>query len=254
MAVPGPRTREPAESHPVMADPDLAARLKSAASADRIEREIAELVTKVGGRSRSLAKAFERVMSVLTTWNYVDEWTLTPSGQQLSRLFHECDLLLLEALRRGLLDGLNGPSLACLVSVFTYEHRSSELPPAPWFPSDDVKKRWRSIERLADELTGSEMAAGLNPTRRPDPTFAAIAYAWAAGEGFAEVVAEEELSGGDFVRNMKQLVDLLRQIAEIADKPGTRRAASQAVDALFRGVVAASSAVDVEAIVPAGSA
>ena len=254
VAVTGPRTREPAESHPVMDDPDLAARLKSAASADRIEREIAELVTKVGGRSRSLAKAFERVMSVLTTWNYVDEWTLTPSGQQLSRLFHECDLLLLEALRRGLLDGLNGPSLACLVSVFTYEHRSSELPPAPWFPSDDVKKRWRSIERLADELTGSEMAAGLNPTRRPDPTFAAIAYAWAAGEGFAEVVAEEELSGGDFVRNMKQLVDLLRQIAEIADKPATRRAASQAIDALFRGVVAASSAVDVEAIVPAGSA
>ena len=45
--------------------------------------------------------------------------------------------------------------------------------------------------------------------RPPDPTFVAVAYAWAAGEGFAEVVEEEELSGGDFVRNVKQLIDLL---------------------------------------------
>jgi ATP-dependent RNA helicase HelY len=235
------------DRHPVLNDPELPARLKAASSAERLQREIDELVTKVGGRSRSLAKAFDRVMEVLTEWDYVKDWELTTSGKQLSRLFHECDLLILEAMRRGLLDGLDGPSLACMLSVFTYEHRSSEPPPAPWFPSADVKKRWRSIERLADELIGSEMRAGLNPTRRPDPTFAAIAYAWAAGEGFAEVVEAEELSGGDFVRNVKQLVDLLRQIAEIADKPATRRAAAQARDGLFRGVVAASSAVEVDA-------
>jgi ATP-dependent RNA helicase HelY len=240
------KVQDATQAHPVLNDPDLPARLKAASSADRLEREIDELVTRVGGRSRSLAKAFDRVMDVLTEWNYVQDWMLSPAGKQLSRLFHECDLLILEAMRRGLFDGLDGPSLACLMSVFTYEHRSSEPPPAPWFPTADVKKRWRSIERLADELIGSELRAGLNPTRRPDPTFAAIAYAWAAGEGFAEVVEAEELSGGDFVRNVKQLVDLLRQIAEIADHPATRRAAAQARDGLFRGVVAASSAVEVD--------
>ena len=247
VATTGPtKALDATQAHPVLNDPDLPARLKAASSADRLEREIDELVAKVGGRSRSLAKAFDRVMDVLTEWNYVQEWTLSPAGKQLSRLFHECDLLILEAMRRGLFDGLDGPSLACMMSVFTYEHRSSEPPPAPWFPSADVKKRWRSIERLADELIGSELRAGLNPTRRPDPTFAAIAYAWAAGEGFAEVVETEELSGGDFVRNVKQLVDLLRQIAEIADHPATRRSAAQARDGLFRGVVAASSAVEVD--------
>ena len=39
------------------------------------------------------------------------------------------------ALRQGLLDDLDPPTLAALVSVFTYEHRSPEPPPAPWFPS-----------------------------------------------------------------------------------------------------------------------
>jgi ATP-dependent RNA helicase HelY len=63
-----------------------------------------------------------------------------------------------------------------------------------------------------------------------------------AGEGFAEVVSEEELTGGDFVRTMKQLIDLLRQLSTIAPSPSTRRAASKAADAAFRGVVADSAA------------
>ena len=102
------------------------------------------------------------------------------------------------------------------MSVFTYEHRSSEPPPAPWFPSAKVRKRWLAIEALAKELNEVEEEAGLTLTRLPDPTFLAVAYAWAAGEGFAEVVEDEELSGGDFVRNIKQLIDLLRQLAEVA--------------------------------------
>jgi len=40
-----------------------------------------------------------------------------------------------ESLHAGLLDGLSPNDLAGLVSVFVYEHRSSEPPPAPWFPS-----------------------------------------------------------------------------------------------------------------------
>jgi ATP-dependent RNA helicase HelY len=62
-----------------------------------------------------------------------------------------------------------------------------------------------------------------------------------AGEGFAEVVGDEELTGGDFVRTMKQLIDLLRQLAIVSPVPATRAAAGVAADAAFRGVVADSS-------------
>jgi hypothetical protein len=44
---------------------------------------------------------------------------------------------------------------------------------------------------------------------------------------------------------MKQLLDLLRQMAIVAPQRSTGRAAEQAAERLFRGVVAASSAVDV---------
>ena len=52
------------------------------------------------------------------------------------------------------------------------------------------------------------------------------------------------LSAGDFVRNVKQLIDLLRQFGQVLPDPAAAAAARQAADALFRGVVAASSVVN----------
>ena len=70
-----------------------------------------------------------------------------------------------------------------------------------------------------------------------------MAYGWAAGEALGEVIADDEMSGGDFVRNVKQIIDLLRQIRTVALEPATAAAAGAAADRLFRGVVAASSTV-----------
>ena len=232
--------------HPVEDDPDLKHRLKAAAQADRIGREVEEIRSRVKGRSQSIARDFDRVLGILEAWGYVDRWKLTEAGEMLARTFHECDLLIVEAVRQGLLDDLDPPTLAGLASVFVYEHRSPDAPPLAWFPNGAVRKRWLQIAALSAELQEIEEEDGLIVHRAPDPTFLAIAYAWAAGEGFAEVVEAEELTGGDFVRTMKQLIDLLRQIAINAPVAATRRAADQAGESLFRGVVAASSAVEVE--------
>jgi ATP-dependent RNA helicase HelY len=245
---PGRRRRaiEQALDHPVEQDPDLPGRMKSAVQAERVAREVDELRQRVTGRSSTIARDFDRVLRILQSWGYVDGWSLTDAGDILARTFHESDLLIVECLRRGLFDGLEPAHLAGLVSVFVYEHRSAEPPPMPWFPSGPVRKRWREIAAISDELQGVEEEAGLTVHRAPDPTFIAVAFAWAAGEGFAEVVEAEELSGGDFVRTTKQLIDVLRQLALVSPLRETRRAAEAASQALFRGVVAASSAVDVE--------
>ncbi|MFM2077947.1 MAG: hypothetical protein RJA49_1837 [Actinomycetota bacterium] len=239
-------------THPVEDDPELDDRLKAANQAERVAREVEELRQRVRGRSQSIARDFDRVLQILQDWGYVDGWSLTPAGEVLARTFHECDLLVVECVRRGLFDGLDPASFAGLVSVFVYEHRSPDAPPAPWYPSDVVRRRWQSIARISYELQDVEEGAGLAVHRPPDPTFVAVAFAWAAGEGFADVVAEEELSGGDFVRTMKQLIDLVRQLALVAPSKETRRVAEQAAEALFRGVVAASSALEVDGDDPQG--
>ena len=240
-------------THPVEDDPELDDRLKAAVQAERVNREVEELRQRVRGRSQSIARDFDKVLDVLGHWGYVEGWTLTPAGEILARTFHECDLLVVECVRRGLFDGLDPSGFAALASVFVYEHRSPEAPPAPWYPSPLARRRWQAIAQLSYELQEMEEQHGLSVHRPPDPTFIAVAFAWAAGEGFAEVVSAEELSGGDFVRTMKQLIDLVRQLALVAPLRDTRRVAEQAADALFRGVVEASSAVEIdEAPVPDG--
>ncbi len=48
------------------------------------------------------------------------------------------------------------------------------------------------------------------------------------------------------MRNIRQLIDLLRQIGDAATRPETQREARRAADLLFRGVVAASAAVEID--------
>ncbi|MFN2607879.1 MAG: DEAD/DEAH box helicase [Acidimicrobiales bacterium] len=235
-----------AEAHPVATCPDARAHLRAAERVERLEKDRRRLERRISGRTESLARQFDRVLRVLGAWGYVEGWSVTDAGEQLSRIWHESDLLVAEALRTGLLDGLDPTSLAALASGFTYETRSPGPRPEPWFPSTRVRRRWTELSRLAGELNAAEDDAGLPLTRPPDPGFFAAAYGWAAGEDLGDVIAEEELSGGDFVRNVKQLIDLLRQLGEVAADPATARSARDAADRLFRGVVAASSVVGAE--------
>ena len=65
------------------------------------------------------------------------------------------------------------------------------------------------------------------------------------GDDLSTVLEDGELTGGDFVRTVKQCIDLLRQIGDVAPDPATAATARAAADACSRGVVAASSAVNV---------
>ena len=240
----GRRNTVDADLHPVARDPDLKQRMQAAGQAARVAREVAEIEGRVHGKTQTLARDFDRILGVLEAYGYADvaDWDLTPDGEMLARIFHECDLFVAEVVRAGLLDGLGAADLAALVSTLVYEHRSSEPPPRPWFSNDEIRGRWQRIAAISEDLAAHERSAGVNEHRGPDPTFAAIAYAWVAGEGFADVVDADELTGGDFVRTTRQLVDLLRQLAIVAPSRATRRAAGQAAEAAFRGVVSDSAA------------
>ena len=234
----------PLADHPVHDCPDRDRHLRALGQLDRARRELSDMRREVRSRTESLARRFDRVLRLLEAWGYLDGWALTPRGEVLARTYHESDLMVAEAMASGLLDGLDHAALAGLVSCFTYEQRGPGPAPPPWFPSRLVRGRWGELERLADELRTDEEAAGLPATRPPDPGFLALAHAWAAGEPLGEVLGDEDVSGGDFVRNVKTLIDLVRQIGEVAPNPDTGRAARQAADALHRGVVSASSTLD----------
>ncbi len=229
-----------AAAHPVAGCPDARRHLRAVDRADRLAHEVERLTRRVKGRSDSLARQFDRVLRVLERRGYVNGWALTPAGDLLAGLYHESDLLIADAIDRRILDGLDAIDLAGLVSCFTYETRGS-ADVAVRHPGGRLAERIRRLEHLCADLNSAEEGAGLPCTRVPDPGFVALARAWAGGEGLATIVGEGEVTGGDFVRNIKQLIDLLRQIGDLAPDPATARSARQSAERLFRDVVAASS-------------
>lgn len=232
--------------HPVASCPEAPAHLRAYRRYVRAEREAEEAARQVRASSDSLARRFDQVLSLLELWGYLDGWQLTARGERLVQIFHECDLLVAEALEEGLFDGLDTVEVAALASTFVYEHRSPGPAPEPWFPPGPLRSRWQRLDRLAGDLNADEARLGLVLTRRPDAGFIGAAHAWAAGGDLNEVLEDEELTPGDFVRVAKVLLDLLGQISRAAQDPSTAAAADGAAEAVFRGVVSASSAVQVD--------
>ncbi len=97
-------------------------------------------------------------------------------------------------------------------------------------------------------LTAIEHSHRLTEAREPDPGFSWAAYRWASGHRLESVLRDSDLTAGDFVRNCKQLIDLLGQIATITDDSALREASSAARKSIFRGVVATASESVAEAI------
>jgi ATP-dependent RNA helicase HelY len=233
----------PARSHPVARCPELDRHLAAAADRDRLRRQVDDLDHRIATRGTSLRARFERVLGLLERHGFVEGWALTERGEVLARIFHESDLLVATVVCDGLLDDLDPADLAGVVSAFTYEHRSKEPPPEVRFPSRALAERMREIEGRARSLQRDEESARLPRTRPPDPTFLPLARAWAAGERLGVLLGPEDLSGGDFVRNVRQLIDLLGQVAQVAPSAATARAARRAAEQLHRDLVAVSTDV-----------
>ncbi len=234
------------DAHPLHGAPGADLALRAAWQGERVARDVARLERQVASRNESLARQLDRVLSVLERWGYVDDWTLTDAGRLLTRLNTEGDLVLAEALREGHLDAIDEPALASLVSCFTFQRRGPEsndpAPPRRW-PDTQVVRRSRILDGIWRDLHVAEREARLPETRRPDPGFTTAIHEWVVGNELAEVLVDEEMTGGDFVRNVKQTIDLLRQIADVAPDRQTAATAHAAADACLRGVVAASSTV-----------
>lgn len=209
-------------------------------------------------------------LAVLDELGYVNGWQLEGRGRRLAQIYHEADLLVTEALAGDLLTGAEPSVLAGVLSSLVFEPRHARRPAvhAPRGrrrdgsgrqrrspqPSDRVgeKRRTELMARLAALREQAERVRALEEvhrvprTREPDPGLARAVTAWTRGASFASVleIAERdvgEVAPGDFVRTIKQLADLMGQVAVVAPDPSTGAAAGAALDAVLRGVVAAGT-------------
>jgi ATP-dependent RNA helicase HelY len=226
--------------HPCHACPDREQHARQAERYLRLEREAEALERKVGGRTHVIARTFDRVCAVLDQLGYTEGDTVTEEGRRLAGLYTELDLLVAECLRRGLWDGLAPAELAACVSALTFESRRPDDASPPRLPHGRSREVLADMIRVWGELDGVEKEHRLSFLREPDLGFAWTAHVWARGRSLEQVLSGD-LTPGDFVRAVKQLIDLLDQIAAAARAAPVADTARRAIAALRRGVVAYSS-------------
>jgi ATP-dependent RNA helicase HelY len=241
------RLRTAIRAHPVHGCPDREDHVRWAERAEKLRRETTGLERRVETRTNSIARTFDRVCRLLEEQGYLTPGkeesedpasALTDAGRLLSRLYAEADLLVAECLRSGTWDGLSAPGLAAVASTLVYQSRQDErfAPRLPGGP--EVGKALTETVHIWSRLSGAEQEHRLDFLPEPDAGFAWAAHQWAAGAPLDRVLGDT-MAAGDFVRWTRQLIDLLDQIAKVAEGP-MRRTARKAVDGLRRGVVAYS--------------
>jgi ATP-dependent RNA helicase HelY len=205
----------------------------------RLKRDTDALQRRVENRTNSIARVFDRVCDLLQHLKYLDNETVTDDGRRLAHIYGELDLFAAECLRAGVWRGLSPAELAAVVSALVFEVREHE--PAPVrLPRGRVPEVLDRMNSLWARLSTAEHDRHLDFLREPAPGFAWAAYRWASGASLDSVLTDNSLSAGDFVRWVRQLLDLLGQLSNAADDE-VAAAADKASDALRRGVVAYSS-------------
>jgi ATP-dependent RNA helicase HelY len=236
--------RQRLRAHPCHDCPDREDHARWAERWFKLDRDARTLERRVEQRTNTVARQFDRVCEVLTALGYLEDNQVTELGSPLRRIYSELDLVVAEALRLGVLADLDASGLAAALSTLVYEARRPEDVVSPRLPGGRTLQAIDALERLWRELSEVERDHRLDFLRRPDAGLAWAAYRWAEGDDLGEVLDESDLTAGDFVRWVKQLIDLAGQVADAAGAGPLRETARDVVRRTRRGVVAVAPMED----------
>jgi ATP-dependent RNA helicase HelY len=225
-------------AHPCHACPERHVHEELQRIIDREHSEVDRLRSSIEKRTGSLVHRFHLLAEVLRRRGYLerDSDTVTPDGRVLAGIYADVDLLVAELVVRGRLDGLGPSDLAGTAALLVHEPRRDDVIPPDRLPTATLDRVAAEIQMLAVALRSVEEEVGITPMRDLDAGFVEPIVRWSEGATLEEAVGEREVSGGDFVRNVKQVIDLLGQLRDVTG--GERREAFDAARrSLQRGIV-----------------
>ncbi|WP_175539816.1 DEAD/DEAH box helicase [Nocardioides exalbidus] len=228
------------KAHPCHQCPEREDHARWAERYFKLERDTETLKRRVENRTNTVARTFDRVCDVLTSLGYLDGDKVTAEGSHLRRIYTDMDLVAAEAIREGLFDDLPPSELASVLSALVFEARRADDASSPKMPGGRVRPVLAELVKVWGRLDALEREHKLDFLREPDMGFAWAAWRWAEGDDLDDVLMVTGLSAGDFVRWMKQLLDLCGQVADAAGDSPLRDTARTAAKQLKRGVIAYS--------------
>ncbi len=243
--------RQREKNHPCRSCPDLSQHMRWGHRWTRKYKEYEHLSNRYNSRTGSVSRKFDRICNVLLTLGYLQMdssrgYVVTNKGELLRRIYSENDVVLAQTVSTGLLDNLTPQELACICSGFVYESRRGEGGQPRHFPGGSkgtIAITVSQILSLDAQLHNLCEDYELEPTTQLDFGMCEIMFNWVSEKPLTDVLWDTDLTGGDFVRNCKRTMDILGQIATIADYTHNtylRDSARSASDIINHGIVAYS--------------
>ena len=229
--------RKQIKNHPAHGCSDRESHSRVAERALRLQREIDGLTERINTRTNVIAKRFDRIKVVLDKFGYIHEDAIAKSGKMLAKIYGETDLLIAEAIQAEVFTPLSPADLVSVISSCIYESRNEE---AAKIPRGDVQVALAAISKIYGKIHEAESDLNLEPMRAPDFGFCWASHRWASGHSLTSILKGSELTVGDFVRSMKQIIDLLRQLRGAA--PQLQTVIDLALTKIDRGVIAYAGA------------
>lgn len=232
--------RQRLRSHPCHDCPDRESHARWMERWYQLEKETKRRRQRIGEKTNSIARQFDRVCRVLDELGYLDEDTVTDSGKRLQRIYGDLDLLVAECINRDVWKGLSSSELAAAVSGLTFESRQTDDGPPPRTPTPALAAVATTTLEVWHELDQLERRHRIAFSRKPDFGFAQAIWSWCEGVSLDLVLTQADVAAGDFVRAAKQLLDAVAQIAVATDDAELRSTAKRALDDIRHGIIAQS--------------
>lgn len=237
--------------HPCRSCPDLEQHMRWGHRWSRESRELERLQKQYRNHTGSVARAFDRICSVLGELGYLqkqgEDLLVTQRGQLLRHIYCEQDIVLIESIFAGLFDKLDESSLAAVLSCIVSENRLSTSQDTYHYPGGShgvIAKTLEAVGNIDERVSFICQDHEVEEPQSLDNTYVTLIFDWASGKPLAEVLRGSDITGGDFVRHAQRLVDLLQQIANaehyLAGHEVVAHTATKAARWINRGIVAYS--------------
>jgi ATP-dependent RNA helicase HelY len=222
---------------------------------DQAWRQVEQTSERLGRRRQALEslrsaywREFLSVVEVLEQFGAVHEGVLHPKGRLVAGLRHDNELLVAEAVWRGIFADVNVAEAAALCSALLEESRSGDPNIARGFLRARPRLR-RKLDQLipvADTVAAAQRAHHLSMPVAINAGFTPAVFRWTSGDDDWAGIVETSFGGheGDLIRAMRRLIDLLRQLAESGEVGAElSRLLAQAARIVDRGIVLESALI-----------
>ena len=175
---------------------------------------------------------FEKRAKVLDHFGYIDfvGERVTEAGKWLADLRVDRPLLVGEALRRGIFNGLQPKTTAAIMASLAAD---ADRNYGDLYLSNELLEVISKLEDVIFDVSNAEWKNGLEPAEEINLSAAAAAERWAGGMEWGDLVARTKAEEGDLVRLLSRTGEALMQIAYLKESNAEAAATARSTAAVI---------------------